>query len=92
VADSAADRPRLLSLHKLDVQTHGGEISDLTANILASVAQEEARRLGERVRATWQLITAQGWYKTAAPAWGYRWRERTPRGTHERSPEDRPGS
>src|SRR3954449_8076802 len=41
-------------LKGLGVPTHsvreGGEVSDLVANILASVAQDEVERLGQRVR------------------------------------------
>ena len=49
----------------------GGEVSDLVANILASVAQEEVRRLGERVRAAHQHLRSQGWKITGTPAFGY---------------------
>lgn len=57
----------------------GGEVSDLVANILASVAQEETRRQGERIRATWAHVRSSGWFPHAnVPAWGYRWRDATP--------------
>ena len=57
----------------------GGEVSDLVANILASVAQEEVRRLGERVSIVREHIVATGWYYPgASPPWGYRFREATP--------------
>jgi site-specific DNA recombinase len=69
-------------LKKLGVPTHsvreGGEVSDLIANILASVAEEETRRLGERVRATRQHLRAMGWKPPARVAFGYRWRKPTP--------------
>jgi DNA invertase Pin-like site-specific DNA recombinase len=69
-------------LKALGVPTHsvreGGEVSDLVANILASVAQEEVRRLGERVSATWQHIMGQGWYRVGGCPWGYVWRDATP--------------
>lgn len=55
----------------------GGEVSDLVANILASVAQEEVRRLGERVRAVRAHLAANGWHPVGWPAWGYRWRDAT---------------
>ncbi|HEV7666334.1 MAG TPA: recombinase family protein [Chloroflexota bacterium] len=44
-------------LKALCVATHsvreGGEVSDLIANVLAAVAQEEVQRLGMRVSAAW---------------------------------------
>src|SRR3954469_8460226 len=53
-------------LKALGVPVHsvreGGEVSDLVANILASVAEEESRALGERVVASKQQIAAGGWY------------------------------
>jgi DNA invertase Pin-like site-specific DNA recombinase len=68
-------------LKQLGVPVHsvreGGEVSDLVANILASVAQEEVRRLGERIRASNQLIRDRGWYVVSRPAWGYAWRKAT---------------
>src|SRR5215218_9626993 len=69
-------------LKTLGVPVHsvreGGEVSDLVANILASVAEEESRALGERVSASIQHITAQGWYCPGRPPWGYRLRPATP--------------
>jgi DNA invertase Pin-like site-specific DNA recombinase len=59
----------------------GGEVSDLVANILASVAQEEVRRLGERVSAARQHIRTGGWKTPGRPAFGYRWRDAS---DHER--------
>jgi len=65
-------------LKELGVATHsvreGGEVSDLIANILASVAEEEVRQLGERVSAVIEHLEANGWHKGGRPAWGYRWR------------------
>jgi site-specific DNA recombinase len=49
----------------------GGEVSDLVANILASVAEEEVRQLGERVSAAKQHIQAGGWHPVGNVAWGY---------------------
>src|SRR5215212_7055021 len=53
-------------LKALGVPVHsvreGGEVSDLVANILASVAQEEVRLLGERIAAANQHLTANGWH------------------------------
>jgi site-specific DNA recombinase len=70
-------------LKALGVATHstreGGEVSDLVANVLASVAEEEVRRTGERVRAAWTNLASQGWFKTAGwLPWGYRSRMATP--------------
>jgi site-specific DNA recombinase len=70
-------------LKALGVTTHsvreGGEVSDLVANILASVAQEEVARLGMRIRSTWAHLSAQGWRKIGGNgvAWGYRSRVAT---------------
>jgi site-specific DNA recombinase len=70
-------------LKALGVTTHsvreGGEVSDLVANILASVAQEEVARLGMRIRSTWAHLGAQGWRKVGGNgvAWGYRSRTAT---------------
>ena len=69
-------------LKALGVPVHsvleGGEVPELVANILASVAQEESRQIGERVSSTWQHVTGQGWAKTTRAPWGYRWRRATP--------------
>src|SRR5258708_261090 len=70
-------------LKVLGVATHsvreGGEVSDLVANVLASVAEEEVARLGMRIRATWANLSEQGWYKCFAMLpWGYISRPATP--------------
>jgi DNA invertase Pin-like site-specific DNA recombinase len=68
-------------LHALGVPLHtvreGGEVSDLAANILAAVAQEESRRTGERVRAVRAYVQARGWALPAKPPLGYRRRPAT---------------
>ena len=68
-------------LKSLGVSVHavreGGEVSDLVANVLAAVAQEEVRRLGERVRASRKHVAARGWVPGGRQPWGYRWREPT---------------
>jgi DNA invertase Pin-like site-specific DNA recombinase len=68
-------------LNALGVPVHsvreGGEVSDLVANILASVAEEESRALGERVAAAKQHLTGNGWYITGQLPWGYRMRSAT---------------
>jgi DNA invertase Pin-like site-specific DNA recombinase len=68
-------------LKTLGVATHsvreGGEVSDIVANVLAAVAQEEVRRLGERVRATNQFIASGGWHHVGRAPWGYTWRPPT---------------
>src|SRR5919107_4524378 len=56
----------------------GGEVSDLVANILASVAEEESRALGERVAAAKQHLTSHGWYCPGRLPWGYTKRPATP--------------
>lgn len=69
-------------LKSLNVPVHsvreGGEVSDLTANILGSVAEEEVRRLGERVSYVIRNVTATGWYFPGKVPWGYRLREAAP--------------
>jgi site-specific DNA recombinase len=69
-------------LKSLGVPVHsvreGGEVSDLVANILASVAEEEIRTLGERVTVAKQHIAEGGWYVGGKVPWGYRSRPATP--------------
>lgn len=55
----------------------GGEVSDLMANMLAVLAQEEVERLGDRVRDTRDHNVENGWHTPGRPAWGYRWRPAT---------------
>jgi site-specific DNA recombinase len=59
----------------LGIPTHsvneGGEVSDLVANVLASVAEEEVRRLGERVAEARRHIVLSGWAYPTGPAFGY---------------------
>src|SRR5215213_6947229 len=68
-------------LKSLGVPTHsvreGGEVTDLVANILASVAEEEVRRLGERVSDSRRYVIANGWFTPGERPWGYRWRDAT---------------
>lgn len=52
----------------------GGLVSELTYNILASVAQEESRKLSERISASNREYIANGWHPVGRPAWGYTWR------------------
>src|SRR5688500_5571273 len=69
------------ALKAIGVATHsvreGGEVSDLVANILASVAEEEVRQLGERVGAAYSHIAANGWYPSSRVPWGYDRRDAT---------------
>ncbi|CAA9264029.1 MAG: hypothetical protein AVDCRST_MAG77-2825 [uncultured Chloroflexi bacterium] len=68
-------------LKALGVTVHtvaeGGEVSDLTANILASVAEEEVRRLGERVSEVIAHTVSNGWHPVGRGPWSYRWRPAT---------------
>jgi DNA invertase Pin-like site-specific DNA recombinase len=57
----------------------GGEVSDLVANVLAAVAEEESRRLAERISAARDHIAGKGWHKPSVTPWGYVWREATPK-------------
>jgi DNA invertase Pin-like site-specific DNA recombinase len=69
-------------LKSLGVPLHsvreGGEVSDLMANMLAVMAQEEVQRLSGRVSAAKQHIIASGWTSGGRGAWGYRTRDATP--------------
>jgi DNA invertase Pin-like site-specific DNA recombinase len=68
-------------LRALGVATHstreGGEVSDLTANILASVAEEEVRLLSEKVAAAVAYVRERGWLYPGKPPFGYRFRPAT---------------
>ena len=68
-------------LKDLGVPTHsvreGGEVSDIVANVLAAVAQEEVRRLGERVGVVRSYLASNGWKLPGRAPWGYRWRPAT---------------
>jgi len=55
----------------------GGIVSEFTYNILAAVAQEESRKLSERVRASNRHFVDKGWHPVGRVAWGYRWRPAT---------------
>jgi DNA invertase Pin-like site-specific DNA recombinase len=76
----------------------GGLVSEFTYNILAAVAQEESRKLGERVRASGKYFQERGWHPVGRVAWGYRWRpataeeraEGSPTKTMEPHPEEAP--
>jgi DNA invertase Pin-like site-specific DNA recombinase len=77
-------------LQVLGVPVHsvseGGEVSDLVANVLAAVAEEEVRALGERVVAARRHIAAGGWYLPGKAPWGYRWRPATTEERHQGAP------
>ncbi|MDQ3539117.1 MAG: recombinase family protein, partial [Chloroflexota bacterium] len=74
-------------LREIGVTVHsvyeGGEVSDLVANILGAVAEEEVRALGERVIAARRHIAAGGWYLPGRAPWGYRWRPATAEERHQ---------
>jgi DNA invertase Pin-like site-specific DNA recombinase len=63
-----------VTLHSI---AEGGELSDLVANILASVAEEEVRQLGERIQAVNQHLVQTGWARPGRPPWGYQFRPAT---------------
>src|SRR5918995_3513611 len=77
-------------LKSLGVPVHsvreGGEVSDLVANILASVAEEESRALGERVAAAKRHLTGNGWDITGQVPWGDRMRPATSGGRAQGAP------
>ena len=62
-------------LTSLGVPVHfvreGGELPELTANLLASVAQEESSRTGRRVREGRAYTTSRGFRSIGRVPWGY---------------------
>src|SRR5262245_39710850 len=62
-------------LRQLGVRVHsateGGQLPELVENLLAAVAQEEVRRIGERGREARAFVAASGWHYPTRPAWGY---------------------
>jgi DNA invertase Pin-like site-specific DNA recombinase len=69
------------ALKELGVETHSameGHVNDVTANVLASIAEEEVRVLGERVRGIIREIHAGGWHRVSRLPFGYSSRASTP--------------
>ena len=88
---NVAERVRAYEeLKRLGVPIHsareGGIVSEFTYNILAAVAQEESRKLGERVRGSNKHFVEKGWRRVGRVAWGYRWRDATPQERAESAP------
>lgn len=72
VAESVRCREEFKKLGVPIHSTHeGGEVDDLRANIMSSVAQYEVQQLGERVSAALHHIQENGWYKIGPMPWGY---------------------
>jgi hypothetical protein len=65
----------------------GGPVPKLVADVLAAVAEEESRQIGDRVAATWRHVTAHGWAKTGRVPWGYRLRPATAQERADGSPK-----
>jgi DNA invertase Pin-like site-specific DNA recombinase len=63
-----------VSVHSV---AEGGQVSKLVADVLAAVAEEESRQIGDRAAATWRHVAAQGWPKIGRVAWGYKLRPAT---------------
>jgi DNA invertase Pin-like site-specific DNA recombinase len=65
-------------LDKLEAPIHsvaeGGVVTKLVHDILAAVAEEESRQIGERISDTWQHVTSLGWAKVGRIPWGYQLR------------------
>lgn len=55
----------------------GGIVTELVANIFASIAQDESRRTSARIREAWRNVTSRGWHKVGLRPWGYRFRPAT---------------
>jgi site-specific DNA recombinase len=49
----------------------GGEVGDVVAGVLAVIAEDEIRKLGERVSKSAQHALAGGWRAGGKPPWGY---------------------
>lgn len=68
-------------LTELGVAVHcvreGGVLPELTANLLASVAQDEAARTSRRVREGRAYTASRGFRSVGRAPWGYAWREAT---------------
>jgi site-specific DNA recombinase len=68
-------------LKKLGVEIHsvrdGGRMTEMHYNLMAVFAQEESRRIGERVRSSWRYFEERGWHRPGRPAWGFRYRPAT---------------
>ena len=74
---NVAERVRAYEeLKALGVTIHsareGGIVSEFTYNILAAVAQEESRKLSERVRGSWRYFEEHGWKSRAVRPGGTR--------------------
>jgi DNA invertase Pin-like site-specific DNA recombinase len=88
---NVAERVRAYEeLKALGISIHsareGGIVSEFTYNILAAVAQEESRKLGERVRASTRYFAERGWHSVGRTPWGYQWRRATPEERAEGAP------
>jgi DNA invertase Pin-like site-specific DNA recombinase len=55
----------------------GGELDDLTADMLGAVAANESRKLSQRVKNVRRHVRTGGWHTPGRPAWGYLWRDAT---------------
>lgn len=68
-------------LKSLGVEVHsvrdGGRMTEMHYNLMAVFAQEESRRIGERVRASWRHFEERGWHRPGRAAWGYQYRPAT---------------
>src|SRR5215208_4482082 len=89
---SIAERVRAYEeLKQLGAPIHsvreGGLVFEFTYNILAAVAQEESRKLGERVRASVKYVAERGWHPVGRVAWGYQWRPATAEERAEGAPQ-----
>src|SRR5262249_42502963 len=64
--------------HPIYSVREGGELSDLVANIVAAVAEDEIQREGERVASIFRHTKERGWHIPGSIPWGYRPRPATP--------------
>jgi DNA invertase Pin-like site-specific DNA recombinase len=56
---------------------HGGLVTEVMFNLYMTLAQEESRKIGERVQGAWRQVEETGWHRPGRPAWGYTYRPRT---------------
>jgi len=65
----------------------GGEVSDVVANVMAALAEEEVRILGERVSGARRHIRSCGWRPIGKVPFGYTLRDATPQEKIEGAPK-----
>src|SRR5262249_48796717 len=65
----------------------GGELPEMFVNLLLTLAQEESRRIGERVSDVRRHTVDVGWWPGGRPPWGCMTRDATPDERGQGSPK-----